>query len=528
MSLFPELDDDNDDTTLEDHPLEPAALMRLELLVRDRETLQALAEVPEGRPRSDFALDALRIGVLALRHANSRIDADLVKNASAELLENLQKTLAEHGEKTQERTAVVLKEYFDPASGRLPERLQRLVSEDGELARFFEVQLHGEGSPFAKRVEAMVGPLLRQLDPQQSEGLLATLRKTVDAELTKQQEQMKREFSLDNHEGALFKLVRELTSRHGDLSKDLQGKIDEVVKEFDLNKEDSALNRLVGNVERAQRTITSEFSLDNEHSSLTRLKRELLTILEAQVKTNVEFQEEVKITLARLSQKRDSDARSPEHGNLFEEAVAEFVMDFGQRSGDLADRTGASTGAVSRRKVGDVVVELGPESQGAGARYVVEAKDDGKYTVVKAREEIDLARKNRKADFGVFVFAQSSQAMTRPLVRYRNDVLVKWDPEDPATDAYLLAALEIAKACAVEFHRGTDTQEADWPSIDKAINSIEKSAQNLDKIRKPAETIRSSSETILERVRIEQASFERQLTQLREKLAALRTSGDGA
>lgn len=528
MSLFPDLDDDNDDTTLEDHPLQPASLMRLELHVRDRETLEALSEVPEGRRRSEFALDALRIGVLALRHANSRIDVDLVKNASAELLEGLQKTLAEHGEKTQERTAVVLKEYFDPASGRLPERLQRLVSEDGELARFFEVQLHGEGSPFAKRVEAMVGPLLRQLDPQQSEGLLATLRKTVDDELTKQQELMRREFSLDNHDGALFKLVRELTGRHGDLSKDLQGKIDEVVKEFDLNQEDSALNRLVGNVERAQRTITSEFSLDNEQSSLTRLKRELLTILEAHVKTNVEFQEEVKVTLAKLAQKRDSDSRSPEHGNLFEEAVAEFVLDFGQRSGNLADRTGATTGAVRNCKVGDVVIELGPESQGAGSRIVVEAKGDKRYSVASAREELETARRNRSADFGVFVFSPvSAQALTRPLIRFRNDVLVAWDPEDPTTDAYLTAALEIAKACAVEFHRGADTEEADWPSIDKAINSIEKSAANLDFIRTQTTTIQKAGEKILDRVRKDEDALNRQVSLLRDKLGALRTSGDG-
>ncbi|MCA9646489.1 MAG: hypothetical protein KC492_37645, partial [Myxococcales bacterium] len=334
--------------------------------------------------------------------------------------------------------------------------------EDGELAKFFAAQLHGEASPLAKRLDSVVAPLLKQLDPQQTEGLLATLRKVVDAELAKQREHLLREFSLDNKEGSLKRLVDEITGKHGDLSKDLQGKIDEVIKEFDLNQEDSALKRLVNNMERAQRTITSEFSLDNAESSLTRLKEHLTAILSAQVKTNQEFQEEVKVTLAKLTQKRASDARSPEHGNIFEEAVAQFVLEFGHSGGDLAERTGATTGAIRNCKVGDAVLEVGPDSHGAGSRIVVEAKGDKQYSAAKAKEELETARKNRTADFGVFVFSpRMAHVLARPLVRYRNDVLVVWDPEDAGTDAYLTAALEIARACAIEFHRGTDTQEAD-------------------------------------------------------------------
>lgn len=523
MSLFPETDVNDDDTTLEDHPDGAAGLMRLELMVRDRDTLQALAELPDGRGRDEFALDALRIGVLALRHANSRIDQDLLKNATAELLDNLQRALEDHAGKTQERTSGVLKEYFDPSSGRLSERLQRLVSDNGELARVFETQLHGEGSPLAKRIDALMAPLLKQLDPQQTEGLLATLRRVVDGELVKQRDQLLREFSMDNQEGALFKLVRELTGKHGDLSKDLQGKIDEVIKEFDLNKEDSALNRLVGNMERAQRTITSEFSLDNENSSLKRLKTELTTILESHVKTNAEFQEEVKVTLAKLTQKRESDAATTEHGNVFEDAVHQFLQNESQRRGDIATMTGAETGAVSKCKVGDVVIQLGPDTPAEGAKIVFEAKDDKSYRRLdRILDELSVARKNRSADIGVFVFGkQSSPAEMRPLSRYRNDLVVIWDPEDTSTDAYLLAALEIARACCIEFRRGQGTTEIDLDGIEKAINEVEKRAQNFDKIRKPAETIRSSSETILERVRIDQQALERQVALLREKLKAL-------
>ncbi|TWT88872.1 hypothetical protein Mal64_23600 [Pseudobythopirellula maris] len=513
----------DDDTTLDDGSFDGA--MVLNLLVRDHDTAAALGERREGRDRNDFALDALRIGVLALRHAGGRVDADLVKNAGAELLASLQQALEGHAKTAQQQTATVLKEYFDPQSGRLSERVQRLVADDGELAQLLRSHLDGEASPLARTLGAALGaesPLMKRLDPQQSTGLVSSLQKTVDCELAKQRDRMLSEFSLDNAEGALSRLVRELTGKHGDLSKDLQGKIDEVIKEFSLDKEDSALNKLVRNVNDAQRTISNEFSLDNDASALSRVKRELTTILEAHVKTNAEFQEEVKVTLAKLSQKRASAAASPEHGNDFEEAAVAFLLNEAQRRGDLCEATGATTGAIRNRKVGDAVWRLGPDSPASGAQVVFEAKDAAGYSERSALDELEMARKNRRADFGVFVFAkQNAPEGTRPLARYRNDVIVVWDAEDPATDPYLLAALEIARACVIEFARGRDHEEVDIEGIEKAINEIEKRAANLDDISKWTTTIQSSSEKIMERVRKDQLALGRQVEVLRKKTAAL-------
>ncbi|MEM8864124.1 MAG: hypothetical protein AAGF31_01100, partial [Planctomycetota bacterium] len=354
-SFFVEDHPADDDTRLEDHPTdspadpseEPPAALRLELTVRDREVIDELWRRSEGRPRDSFALDALRIGVMALRHASSQVDADLVRNASAELLANLQTSLEQHARLSHQQTTSVLKEYFDPQSGKLSERVGRLVSDDGELARLLKNQLNGKASPLAQTLTETLGkhvggdsPLMRLLDPGQAQGVVASLQRTVDAELTKQRDQVLSEFSLDNREGALRRLVDELTGKHGDLSKDLQGKIDEVIKEFSLDKEDSALSRLVQNVDRAQRTISSEFSLDNEQSGLSRLKTQLMETLESHIATNHKFQEEVKTTLAKLEQKKASAAVTTEHGNVFEEAVHEFLDREAQARGDLAEATG--------------------------------------------------------------------------------------------------------------------------------------------------------------------------------------------
>ncbi|MEM8866250.1 MAG: hypothetical protein AAGF31_11960, partial [Planctomycetota bacterium] len=159
-----------------------------------------------------------------------------------------------------------------------------------------------------------------------------------------------------------------------------------------------------------------------------------------------------------------------------------------------------------------------------GARIVFEAKDAGGYSRTKILDELETARKNRRADVGVFVFGSASApAGLRALSRYRNDLIVVWDAEDAATDAYLLAALEIARACSIEFGRVKEGAAVDVDAIEEAINAVEKRAGNFDKIRKPAETIQSASQKIIDEVRIGQADLERQVKKLRDKLDDLRT-----
>jgi hypothetical protein len=364
---------------------------------------------------------------------------------------------------------------------------------------------------------------MKQLDPQQSDGLLAVLKQTVDSQLAQQRDKVLSEFSLDNKNGALARLVGELTTKHGDLTNNLREKIDEVIKEFSLDKEDSALSRLVGNVDRAQRTITNEFSLDNKESAIARLKNELTTILSAHVKTNAEFQEEVKGALRELTARREEQARSTLHGGTFQSAVFEFLHRQCEPCGDIAELTGDQVGAIKNRKWGDVVVTLGPDSAAPGACVVFEAKEDKDYTLKSALKEIENARKNRMAQVGVFVFSKKTfPAALRPLSRYGNDVIVVWDADDAYSDAYLLASLELARAICFHCQRRQDSEVADFDSIEKCMLDIEKHANNLDEIHKSAITIRNSNDNILKRVEIDKDALTKYISQLRQNLADIR------
>ncbi len=498
--------------------------LQLELLVQDPDVIRALEEYDEGEPRNNYALEALKIGVLALRHVGGQAVADLIRRE----VKGMQQALEQHRQSAQSQLADTLKQYFDPRDGRFTDRVQRLVADDGELATLLKRQIDGDNSQLARTLVAHVGhesPLMRQLDPEQSKGLLATLRQTVEKQLAEQRDQVLREFSLDTEDGALARLVRELTAKHGDLSQDLQKKIDEVVKEFSLDKEDSALSRLVQNVDRAQRTITNEFSLDSDTSALARLRRELWEQLATADKRNQAFQEEVKVSLARIVTAREEAERSTRHGVAFEDAVCEFLAREAQHAGDVAIPTGTTTGLIKNCKVGDCVIELGPDSAAPEAKIVVEAKEESRFTLAQARVEIETARKNRGADWGLFVFSRkTAPAGMEPFLRYGHDLFVVWDAEDPTTDVFLKAGVIAARALCFRAERHTATAQADFEAIDRAVLEIEKRAGNLDDVRKSAETIQSASGKILERVRIDRDALDKQLVILREKLAELKNA----
>jgi hypothetical protein len=498
--------------------------LQLELVVQDRDVIRSLLEKKEGDERNEYALEALKIGVLALRHVGGQATADLIQRE----IRSLQLTLDQHNKAVHTQLSGTLKEYFDPQSGRFSERVKRLVGQDGELSQLIKGFIDGENSQLSRTLTTHVGngsPLMKQLDPEQSAGLLATLRKTVEIQLCQQRDQLLNEFSLDNKDGALKRLIDELTTKHGDLNQNLQKKIDEVVNEFSLDKEDSALSRLVQNVDRAQRTITNEFSLDSETSALARLKRELMTVLEAHVKTNAEFQEEVKSSLREMTARRQEQARSTEHGITFQRILYEFLQPEAQSRGDRIEFVGDNVGAIKNCKVGDVVIQLTEETASPGARIVFEAKEAKNYTLTAALSEIEEARKNRQAQVGVFVFSRkTAPSNLRPLSRFGSDIVVVWDSEDAHSDVLIVASLEAARAICFYSQCQREHQLVDFDSIEKALLDMEKHAANLDEIRKAAETIQSSSGKILERVRIDRAALENQIANLRTSITDLQSS----
>jgi len=528
--------------------------LSLELLVRDPDVIAELLSLAAGESRDDFALKALRIGVLALRQARGQLDVEAIRREGDRLLVGLQSQLEAHSKQVHEKTATTLREYFDPQSGRFQERVERLIKRDGELELTLRRQLGTDDSELSKTLALHFGQesqLLKWLNPDKSSGLLGALREAMDEQLSAQREQVLKQFSLDNKEGALARFIVELNERQGDLTGQLQDQIETIKKEFSLNDEDSALSQLVLKVQQAQRTITREFdlhedasalsrlkrmmehtnstiheqlSLDEENSALARLKRELLGLFTDQREQNTKFQEEVKIALNTMVARKAEAARSTRHGLDFEAALLDVLQVEVHKSGDCCEATGARVGRIKNCKKGDAVIELGPESIAPGARVVVEAKEEAGYQLTDARAEIDEARKNRDAQVGLFVFSLKTAPLTlEPLSRIGNDVFVLWDPEDPNTELTLKLAVSLCRALAVRQEMKDQSQTEDWNVIEGAILHIEKAVGGFEEMQTSADQVLKHAEKMLKRIGLMRKELEKQIDVLREKTQGLKS-----
>jgi hypothetical protein len=142
--------------------------------------------------------------------------------------------------------------------------VERLIRQDGDLEQVLRRQVGNNGSELAKTLSAHIGensPLMKLLNPEESSGLVSAIRSAISEVVDEEQSHILSEFSLDNDQSALKRLVTELTQANGKLRTDLAAEIDNVVQEFSLDDENSALSRLVQRVETAEETITKEFSL---------------------------------------------------------------------------------------------------------------------------------------------------------------------------------------------------------------------------------------------------------------------------
>lgn len=481
-------------------------IVHIDLIIEDPQLVLELISYSEGPERNAFALTALRIGILALKQAQGRIDADVVKNEGEKLLLGVEEKLRHHQQSVQEQVAATLKEYFDPNSGRFNERVEQFVKDGGDIARVISKHIGEQDSELARTLAAHVGtnsPLMKALSPSETQGILASITAAVNGSLGEQRDTILKEFSLDRSDSALSRMVSEMKQKHGELSNGLTEKVNEVVAEFSLDKPDSALSRLVGRVETAQNKISAEFSLDESGSALARMKKSLEDLLQKFANENTEFRARVLESLAAIQARREESLKSTRHGLEFEQAVLQFVTGNGQAAGDVVDPTGNTTGLIRSSKVGDAVLTLGPEKSAAGARIVVEAKQDASYTVGKALEEIEVARKNRDAKVGIFVFSKrTAPADIAPLARYGNDIAVTWDAEDLGTDVILVAALSLARALCVREEAEKQGLTIDLERLQKTILEVERQASGLDEIRTGVGTIRAAAQRIDDRARI--------------------------
>ena len=244
--------------------------------------------------------------------------------------------------------------------------------------------------------------------------------------------------------------------------------------------------------------------------------------LAATSQANAQFQQDVLARLTEIAVRREETARSTRRGNEFEAALVAYLQQQSRARGDIAEGTGSKPGLIKHKKTGDAVIQLGSEHYAAGAKIVVEAKDDASYTLPRALEEIEVARKNRGAQVGLFVFSPDcAPDGLEGLGRYGIDIVVTWNAEDPNTDVFLLAGLELARALCVRVQRPTGAPEVDLDAFRSSVLEVERQTRGLEEISRLAGTIGNNSDRILTRVRTMRATLRKEVESLGDRIAEL-------
>jgi hypothetical protein len=502
------------------------------LVISDPEVILAAAEYAEGRPRTDFLLTALKIGVLSLRAARGVVDGDAVRKEGEHLIAQLTERLNGWRTVLEQGVTSSLSHYFDPQQGKFVERVERLVKADGDLATVMQLQVQSAEQSLSRVFEQFIGEnsqLIKVLDPSGENLLVTTLQRTLDGVVQAQNVSILNQFSLDNKDGALTRFLGELVEKHGDLHTALQGNMKEVVAEFSLDRPDSALSRLVNRVETAQKSLTDELSLDNSGSALSRLQSMLQENHKQHVELANKLASDLSVAIGQLQARRQEADKSTRHGLEFEAAVCEQVRVVCAAGGDVVQECGANTGLIPNKKVGDAVITIGPEKAAAGARIVIEAKESGAYDLAATLAEADVARSNRGAGVCIFVHSEKTAPASIPVFqRYGHDIVMRWNADDHASDVWLKAAVMVATAMSVRAATHNKQDAASFQKVDDAVIRIRKQIEGFEVIRTSANTSSNAAGKILERAKIMEETMLTQLGTVCDEVAKLKARHDTA
>src|SRR5260370_24946069 len=166
------------------------SVIALTLEVREP-LLVAYFEPYEESERSSKALEALKVGVIALQTACPTLDTQIVKDQFAEMQKDFGDALAR---------------CFEEKDGLLPKSLNDAFGDKGTLSQFFQRYFDPVTGRLVHLMDGQIGPTSKfgkLFDPRNKDGVIAVIEDKVNHLL---EEKLLGEFSLDEKDSAMSRL----------------------------------------------------------------------------------------------------------------------------------------------------------------------------------------------------------------------------------------------------------------------------------------------------------------------------------
>lgn len=179
-------------------------VLHLELTVTDPTVTKYLFAFDEPT-REDKAIEALRVGVIAIQSASPALDTKIVEEKFREVESNIDTCISDF--ETDIKTK--LEEYFKMGSGFVPRSLDTLFGNNGTLIQLLNQYFAADTGKVLMLLQEQVGPsspFAKSLDPNNKESVISRLQDTVKKHIETEAEKIVKQFSLDTEGSALSRL----------------------------------------------------------------------------------------------------------------------------------------------------------------------------------------------------------------------------------------------------------------------------------------------------------------------------------
>ena len=297
----------------------------------------------------------------------------------------------------------------------------------------------------------------------------------------------------DSDSGKVVSLIRNKIGPGSEFAKSLDpsdkesvvSKIEKIVKD----KLETVIGDLIG-----------EFSLDKTDSGMSRMKKLLEDKVREIKQANDNFFNEVRGHFNIQKAKMEEAEKGTQKGRDFESILYDKVALLGQQLEDTTENVTGTVGEIPRSKVGDYVIALGNTSAAPGKRIVVEVKQQQGYKLNDAIEELKVAKENRKADCGIFIFAKGYEPIEMGDFKINeNDFFCTVDEEFLQGDrpvVFLEAAYKIARVYIITQLRKEKKGKVDLEGIENRVKKMLTQVESMSDLLTKARTIQNNGISI--------------------------------
>ncbi|MFA5953368.1 MAG: hypothetical protein WC812_02125 [Candidatus Pacearchaeota archaeon] len=314
-------------------------------------------------------------------------------------------------------------------------------------------------------------------------------------------EKIEKTFSLNNVQSPLFQM-KELIDSY--FNKD-KGQIRKIIDDtFNMDNKKSALSLLIEelkeNSEMDEKKLQELLDPNKKDSPTRQLKEQILERLnEIRDKEIKDIRDQVLKESAINIEKQKGTAK----GFEFEEEVYRNLQTLASYYENTINMTGDKLGTESKK--GDISIELENKKS-----IIIECKDSSGYSSKKTIDEINDAIQNRKASFGIFIFAKRDE-MPRELcpIKISDKYLITYYDEDNLYFAYRIARLFVLRES-----KGSE-DKVNFEKISSELNTIEDNFKNIDAMQTKVTTIINSGEYVRGNLKILRDSIEESIRKIK-------------